>query len=596
MSLSGQVRNIPRGKYEVLGKVAAGGMGEVFKVRHRILGEVRAIKVMRDLLATDRNLRHRFLKEARTAAALRHRNLAQIYDASLGPDGAPHLVLEWVEGLDLGRLLSRAGPLPVPQALEIAAQTLNALGYLHRRGFVHRDVSPDNLMLTRSQEGGLLVKVIDLGIAKSLKSQADLTRRGQFVGKFRYAAPEILADRQPKPDPRSDLYSFAIVLYQLLTGAAPIEGESEAEIVSGHLFKDPRPFEVTDPAGRVPQTLRAIVMKGLEKNPDARFQSASEFAAALAEVASPIESPGSWDWNICETTVALETRPFDPARRASDQERLDRTFSLDSSAEADSDVLDRPAQRAGRERGHEHRHRPGLTSTLKRITQRYPKRLLLGSLAVVALASITVAGLLSGGESRKVVSHLPEIEAHVAPDIERTTQSETPELVTESRNDEADDSQAGNGVSSTAATPTTLPLPQPENRELTLISSSPPLSSAVVGALGAEFEIVVRDSLAQARASSVSHLALRVSAEMHRLSLTAYETQLPACEATATGELIRLPSASILISRTRRQTAPRCGEALHGAAASLVEELVPHIRAARLGGIVSEVLVTLPSE
>lgn len=213
---------------------------------------------------------------------------------------------------------------------------------------------------------------------------------------------------------------------------------------------------------------------------------------------------------------------------------------------------------------------------------------------MVALASITVAGLLSGGESRKVVSHLPEIEAHVAPDIERTTQSETPELVTESRNDEADDSQAGNGVSSTAATPTTLP--QPENRELTLISSSPPLSSAVVGALGAEFEIVVRDSLAQARASSVSHLALRVSAEMHRLSLTAYETQLPACEATATGELIRLPSASILISRTRRQTAPRCGEALHGAAASLVEELVPHIRAARLGGIVSEVLVTLPSE
>jgi serine/threonine protein kinase len=192
----------------------------------------------------------------------------------------------------LKEILQRTGPPPLGLAVEIARQALAALGYLHRRGFVHRDISPDNLMLARDADGRPVVKLIDLGIAKAVAADlgrdldTSLTATGIFLGKPRYASPEQLEDRGPI-DARSDLYSFGIVLYELLTGRSPINGRSAQELMAAHLLRPPLGFDATDPQGRVPPALREIVLRLLAKKPEERIATAEELAASLAPFASP---------------------------------------------------------------------------------------------------------------------------------------------------------------------------------------------------------------------------------------------------------------------------------------------------------------------
>ena len=200
MSRSDSLGRISQGKFEILGKGAVGGMGEVYAVRHRLLGELRAVKIMRAASASDPQLRERFMQEARTAARLHHPNLVQLYDLAFHEDGTAYMVLEWIEGLDLAKLLKEYGPPPLAATLDMAGQALDALGYLHDEGIVHRDVSTDNLMVAEAPGGGFRVKVIDLGIAKSIKHDSGLTRRGLFVGKLHYAAPETLTPGRRLPE------------------------------------------------------------------------------------------------------------------------------------------------------------------------------------------------------------------------------------------------------------------------------------------------------------------------------------------------------------------------------------------------------------
>lgn len=269
-------------KYEILEKIGQGGMGAVYKVRHRLLDELRVIKVIRSPLEPTPEAEERFLREARTACRLRHPNVALLHDFALGDDGRAYIVLEHIDGATLRDLLQRLGTPPLSLALEIGRQAALALQYLHRQRIVHRDISPGNLMLTRDFEGGPLVKLIDLGLAKSLEGGTDGLTQSVFVGKVRYASPEQF-DEGPI-DERSDLYSLGVVLYELLTGRCPIAGHDPKSWMAAHLFRPPLDFEESDPEGQVPDDLRELILRLLAKNPDARFGSAEELALALREV------------------------------------------------------------------------------------------------------------------------------------------------------------------------------------------------------------------------------------------------------------------------------------------------------------------------
>src|SRR6185436_2509081 len=308
-------------------------MGAIYKVRHRLLDEVRVIKLMRQQLTEDEELKERFLREARLAIKLRHPNIAQLYDFTIDEEsGIAFIVMELIQGTTLEDLLAAHGPPPLGLALEIAQQSLRALGYLHTRGFVHRDISPDNLMLTEEAEGGPAVKLIDLGIAKVLgapgseKKERNLTHTGTFLGKVRYASPEQFGfEGATQVDTRGDLYSFGLVLYELLTGRYPIQGRDPASLIAGHLFRPPLDFTESDPSGRVPGGLREGVLKALAKDPADRFATAQEMSRALAPFRGPDDVPAADLRRALHAPAAREATTSIPG---STQSRLDEQFGL----------------------------------------------------------------------------------------------------------------------------------------------------------------------------------------------------------------------------------------------------------------------------
>jgi len=316
------------GKYEILEKLNEGGMGAVYKVQHRLLEEVRVIKVIRPQLQSDENLRRRFLREARAAVRLRHPNIAHLYDFTVADDGTAYMVIEFIEGVDLVHVIQQGSLPDIGLIVDIGVQSLKALAYLHAKQFVHRDISPDNLMLTKDVEGQPLIKLIDLGIAKPLQSELSLTGEGLFLGKIRYASPEQFGGPSGEEtiDHRSDLYSFGIVLYELLTGTHPITGDDNQTILAGHLFHPPRAFSETDPKQRVPDELRSITLKALEKSADDRFQDALEFSKALHDFGHNWVGSGDSQPNLDATMIGKDLA-MPPRRPGSTQERLDREFS-----------------------------------------------------------------------------------------------------------------------------------------------------------------------------------------------------------------------------------------------------------------------------
>ena len=276
------------GKYEILDKIREGGMGSIYRVRHRLLDEIRVVKVMKPGVVADADLRRRFVEEARTATRLKHPNICTIHDFAIDDSGMAYLVMEFIEGVNVSDLLKLHGRPALPLALEIAHQSLLALGFLHRKGIVHRDVAPDNIMLTRDEQGGPSVKLIDLGIAKVAEAPVEATATGVFLGKLKYASPEQYGSlpRGHRLDGRSDLYGLGVVLYELLTGVLPFEGSTVVELLKAHVFSPPRPFSQSDPEGRLPAELRGAVLKSLQKKREDRFANAEEFDREILAIRS----------------------------------------------------------------------------------------------------------------------------------------------------------------------------------------------------------------------------------------------------------------------------------------------------------------------
>ena len=294
------------GKYKILQRLGTGGMGEVYKVEHTYLGAIRVIKVIRPQISESRDAHDRFLREARLATKVQHPSVATLHDFSALPDGAHYMVWEFIDGENLAERIRRRGTLPPREAVHIAIQALEGLDAIHRAGIVHRDISPENLMLTRGDDGEEHLKIIDLGVAKADGSSEVATQTGIFVGKLRYASPEHLGflPEGERIDGRADLYSMAIVLYEMLAGRPPFEATSPHQYLVLHSREthfEPLHLPANLPGGA---QLQQVMRRALEHDRNKRYANAREWITALESVERAL--PPAFD---AEATMRVTPAP-----------------------------------------------------------------------------------------------------------------------------------------------------------------------------------------------------------------------------------------------------------------------------------------------
>lgn len=263
--------------YTLIKQIGAGGMGIVYLGRHQSLGRLAAIKFLSAELVTDSGYIELFLREAKAAANLNHPNITTVYDAGKAGEAVYYFIMEYIEGRDLRSMLEERGILPVKESVEYIRQAANALAHSHNKHIIHRDVKPENLMLTR--EG--IIKVGDLGLVKwAGDPDGYMTQHGMVFGSPHYISPERLRDAKDA-DPRSDIYSLGASFFHMVTGRLPYEGPSSPVIMSRHL-NDPVP----DPREANPALdpeLSAIIQKMMAKDLSARFQSMEQVEEALID-------------------------------------------------------------------------------------------------------------------------------------------------------------------------------------------------------------------------------------------------------------------------------------------------------------------------
>jgi serine/threonine-protein kinase len=297
-------------RYELEELVGTGGMSSVFRAHDRQLDRRIAIKILHEHYSDDPEYIERFRREARAVARLSHPNIVTVIDRG-ADDGRQYIVFEHVDGENLKELVVRSGRLPVRRALELALAVADGLAFAHDHGLVHRDVKPQNVLLSREGE----VKVTDFGIARSLHVDHGMTQTGTVLGTGEYLAPEQASGRPVSP--ATDVYSLGVVLWELLAGDVPFTGENFVAVALHHV-NDPPPH-LRDRRPDVSPRLDAAVERALAKDPARRFPSMAAFAkelrACLAEAAGDVPPPPAEEDDLARTLVTTPAPAPIPARR-----------------------------------------------------------------------------------------------------------------------------------------------------------------------------------------------------------------------------------------------------------------------------------------
>jgi len=272
-------------KYRVEERLAAGGMGAVYRARHLLMDRPVAIKFLHQRLVEDEAARVRFLTEARAAVKLRHPNAVSVTDFGHTSEGSVYIVMELLEGRTLREILSREAPLETARAISIMLQASDAVAAAHDAGIIHRDLKPANILVTQSADQPAVVKVLDFGIATFSadddEDAATLAHTNSVLGTPRYMSPEQHNGNEITP--AADVYSLGVILYEMLTGMVPFSGSTPAEIAEKHALLPPHsPREVV---AAIPEEIERVVLHALEKQPSDRFANAGEFRRELLDTA-----------------------------------------------------------------------------------------------------------------------------------------------------------------------------------------------------------------------------------------------------------------------------------------------------------------------
>jgi serine/threonine protein kinase len=305
------------GKYEIIAPLGAGGMGSVYRARRVLIGDEVAVKVLHTKFVNDDTLVARFRREARAAAQLHHPNVVTIHDygEARGPRGFAYIVMELVRGDSLRALIRREGRMDVARAVSLMRDVCAGVGAAHRRGIVHRDIKPDNIIVVPADEDAPTerVKVVDFGIAKlrDMASDGTLTEEGDVVGTPYYMSPEQCHGEHL--DVRADVYSLGALLYEMLAGIWPFNAPSLAGIILKHVSEPPPPLPPDVPA---PPALSDAIARALSKVPDERQRDATEFAREIQAAAVAPASRSTHEPHVLpfsETTRPAPVTPL-PAR------------------------------------------------------------------------------------------------------------------------------------------------------------------------------------------------------------------------------------------------------------------------------------------
>jgi serine/threonine-protein kinase len=286
-------REILEGQFKIVQKIGTGGMGSVYKAEQPAMNRQVAIKILHPKLAGRKDLTSRFRREARAMSQLTHPNTVKVFMyGELEEDGSLYIVMELLEGRNLNQTVRKEGPVSTERAIPILVQVCGALHEAHEMGIVHRDLKPENIFLC--SQGGLkdFPKVLDFGLAKVTERQMRpgsviLTQEGMVFGTPEFMSPEQAQGKTL--DARSDIYSLAVILYEVLTGKLPFNAKTPMEYIQKHVMEPPIPLNERVPGRVFPPGLGDVITRALAKKPEDRFQSAAEFANALA----PFGEPGS---------------------------------------------------------------------------------------------------------------------------------------------------------------------------------------------------------------------------------------------------------------------------------------------------------------
>jgi serine/threonine-protein kinase len=276
------VGTILAGKYRIERMIGEGGMGVVVAAMHLHLGTQVALKFLLQDMAMNQQMSERFMREARASALLKSEHVCRVSDVGMLDNGAPYIVMELLTGQDLSSMLRNHGPMPISTAADYMLQALSGLAEAHAANIVHRDLKPGNLFWTQRPDGSALIKVLDFGIAKAPgSSNFSMTQTSTVMGSPGYMSPEQLKSSKVV-DARSDIWSMGVVLYELVTGKTPFEGESITELAL-KVAMDPTPVL----PGHFPPAFQAVITRCLEKDPARRYNDVADLAQALAPFAGP---------------------------------------------------------------------------------------------------------------------------------------------------------------------------------------------------------------------------------------------------------------------------------------------------------------------